>query len=396
MSIAADSTIVLTPTVARFLRRALFWIAISVIIIILAVVGISAVSAGNATAPLDPTSPAPTGAKAVVEVLRHEGVAVTTTTSLSETADAIDDPQSTTLVMYDQGYYLTKQQDAQLADLADTVVLIDPTFEALEALAPAVANAGVVEKKTLAADCSLSAASKAKKVTATGSGYRVIDDSADTSACFGSGDKVFSLVQVEADGQRVVVLGTTAALTNGVILDNGNAALGLNLLGANETLVWYSPSAADLPESAGPTAAELSPGWVVPVSMLAVLTGLIAALWRGRRLGPLIVENLPVTVKASETMHGRARLYQQASARLHTLDSLRIGTVDRLGKAVGLPTLATIDEIVDSVAAISGTDRAEVRRLLVDANPTTDGDLVALSDALLTLEALVTRRTRAH
>ncbi len=393
MSIAADSTLVLTPTVARFFRRALFWIGIGVIILILAVIGISTVSAGNATLPLDPTSAAPTGAKAVVEVLRHEGVDVTSTSSFSDTIDAIDDPASTTLVMYDLGYYLTEDQDAQLADLADTVVLIDPTFEALEALAPAVANAGMVDKQKLTADCSVAAATKAKTVSGTGSGYRVVDDSAHATACFGSGDTVYSLVRVDTDGKHVVVLGTTAALTNDVILDYGNAALGLNLLGANENLVWYSPSAADL-ESAGPTTAELSPDWVVPVSMLVVLTGIIAALWRGRRLGPLIVENLPVTVKASETMHGRARLYQQASARLHTLDSLRIGTIDRLAKAVGLSTLATVDEIINAVAAVSGMDTAEVRRLLVDANPTTDAELIGLSDALLTLEASVARRIK--
>ena len=387
MSIAEDSTLVLTPTVARFFRRALFGIAISSIILVIAVVGLSALQSGGSDLPLDPASAAPSGAKAVVEVLRHEGVDVTITESLDDTVDAIDDPSSTTLVLYDLSYFLTEEQDARLADLADTIVLIDPTFEALEALAPAVANAGVVDT-TLTSDCSVTAVTKAKTVTGSGSGYRVVDDSANATACLGSGNGVYSLVQVDNDGKRVVVLGASAALSNGVILDNGNAALALNLLGANESLVWYTPTTAD------PTTTELSPDWVVPVSMLAVLTGIVAALWRGRRLGPLVVENLPVTVKASETMHGRARLYQQASARLHTLDSLRIGTVDRLAKAVGLPTLATITEIVDAVAAASGTHRAEVRRLLVDADPATDAELIELSDALLTLEALVARRTK--
>ena len=64
--------------------------------------------------------------------------------------------------------------------------------------------------------------------------------------------------------------------------------------------------------------------------ILLLLVFLAAAFWRGRRLGPLVVENLPVVVRASETMEGRARLYQKSSARLHALDALRIGAIQRL------------------------------------------------------------------
>jgi len=128
---------------------------------------------------------------------------------------------------------------------------------------------------------------------------------------------------------------------------------------------------------------------VLPAVALVVLTALAAAVWRGRRFGPLIVENLPVTVRANETMQGRARLYQKSSARLRALDSLRIGTVERLAALCGLSRLASVDDVIASASAVARLQPAEVRRLLLDAVPATDRELVALSDQLLTLERAV-------
>ncbi len=111
-----------------------------------------------------------------------------------------------------------------------------------------------------------------------------------------------------------------------------------------------------------------------------------AGIWRGRRFGPLVVENLPVTVRASETMEGRARLYQKSSARLRALDSLRIGTIARLARSCGLPRLATVEEVVAAVAPLTGRPVTEVRGLLIDRHPASDAELVVLSDELLELE----------
>ncbi|MEQ1735932.1 MAG: DUF4350 domain-containing protein, partial [Rhodoglobus sp.] len=60
----------------------------------------------------------------------------------------------------------------------------------------------------------------------------------------------------------------------------------------------------------------------------------------------------------------------------------------------GLPRLATVDEVVTTVAAVTGVQGVEVRRLLIDDIPTSDRELLALSDALHTLERDVTRASR--
>ena len=382
---------VLTPTTGRVIRRALFWVGALVFAGLVAVISVGTAGSAVGGVPLSATNAAPGGAMGVAEVLKQHGVVVTPTGSLAETRAAIADPATTTLFVYDNGLYLDASRLRQAIGLADTVVLVDATFAELRAVAPGVAQAGAVSGN-LAADCPLAAVKKAGTVSGGGFGYRVVGDSSGVTACLGSGDNVYSLIQL--DGGRLILLGATDALTNQHVIEKGNAALALNLLGAHENLVWYIPTAADVPAYQGQDLGSLTPAWVTPVLILLMITFVVAAVWRGRRLGPLVIENLPVTVRASETMLGRARLYEKSSSRLRALDSLRIGGIGRLAALCGLPRVATVDEVAAAVASVTGRQVGEVRRLLVDDIPQTDGDLVRLSDALLVLERDVARALR--
>jgi hypothetical protein len=386
MTVASDAQVITTPTVRSYFRRWLFWILLALVILFVAIAGIATSSTGSSQSPLSPTDPSPQGAKAMIEVLKQQGVKVTVTSSLKKTEEAATDPSDTTIVLYDYDNILSKEKLDNLSFVAQHLVLIDPSFTELQVIAPSVAQAGVV-KGDATADCSLTAVTKAGKVTATGKGFRLIGDDSTALRCLGSGDDTYSLIQLSAYSGRVTVLGTTGALSNDLIAQNGNAALALNLLGETSNLIWYVPGPEDLVgEDSLPTIAELTPGWVIQVTLLLALTAIFAGFWRGRRMGPLIVENLPVTVRASETMHGRARLYGNSSARLHALDSLRIGTIERIGTLCGLPTVATVNEVSDAAAAATGRNPVEVHRLLLDAEPASDKELVELSDALLRLE----------
>lgn len=51
------------------------------------------------------------------------------------------------------------------------------------------------------------------------------------------------------------------------------------------------------------------------------LVVLLVALWKGRRIGPLVAEELPVVIRASETVEGRGRLYRSRRARDRAADT---------------------------------------------------------------------------
>lgn len=390
---SAATATALTPTPRSVARRLVFWVGVLVIIAIVSLVTYSLTKPTDDADPLSATNAAPAGARAVVQVLGQQGVTVTATASLDDTLRRATDAATTTIFVYDSKDMLPKDRVAELSSAADRIVLVEPDSAALEELAPGIAQAGVVKSAT-AAKCALPAAERAGSITAAGSGYRILDDATGATGCFDSGDGVYSLVSV-VDGSRVTtVLGASKALSNDAVLNRGNAALALGILGETSTLIWYTPSIADLADDTPPTFAELSPAWVIPTAVLIFIVALAAAFWRGRRFGPLVVENLPVVVRASETMEGRARLYEKGSARLRALDSLRIGTIGRLVAIRGLPRLATVDDVIESVAAGTGRDRAGVRALLVDTVPRSDADLVRLSDELLLLETETTTASR--
>ena len=397
----STSASVVTPTVGRVIRRSLFWVGaftVLVIVVVLVMLGSSGVKDANA---LSATNAAPSGAKAVVEVLRQQGVTVTIADSFDDAAAAITDPADTTLFVYDRDEYLSDPLRQQLPGIASRIVFLDPAFDDLSVIAPTVAQAGDVEG-SLTAGCELPAAQAAESITGDGTGFRVVEDTdtdsttdSTTETCFGSGDDdVYSLIRVTTGDDIVSVIGTTTALTNDAVANTGNAAFALHLLGEKPNLVWYIPTPADIAGGEPPTLAELTPTWVSPAIALTVIAVVLAALWRGRRLGPLVVENLPVTVRASETMRGRARLYERSSARLHALDSLRLGTIARVAVLCGLGQSASVEGIIAASAALTGRDPAAVRSILVDAVPMNDRELVALSDELLTLERDVTTAVR--
>ena len=382
-------TDVATPTLRAQLRRSSFWIIAGAGIIVVAIVAVlvsgGAAGAGRALAG---DNPAPAGSMALVEVLRQQGVTVTLADSLAEVQSLAE--TDSTVLLYDENSYLVDSQLAELTRLAARTVVVAPDFLALQSLAPSVGFGGVSGAKSLVADCALPAANRAEELIPGGDTLSLPADSR-FRGCFPSGDNTFSVVA----NDRATLVADLRVFNNENVAGYGNAALALGLLGQSDSLIWYLPTLADLPRTGPPSLAALTPGWVTPVLLLLGLTAMAAAFWRGRRFGPLVAENLPVTVKASETMEGRARLYARGNARLRALDALRIGSVQRLAGTVGLGRLAPLEEVMLTVAGITGRTPAEVRSVLVEAVPTSDAQLLALSDALQALEGAASRAVAA-
>jgi hypothetical protein len=382
---------VATPRVRGAARRLVFWVAIAVILVLIVGTVILLSGGGStSTARLSGTNPKPTGAKALIQVLRQDGVAVSTPRSLTKALkDVSADPTSTTLVLYDRNGILDSSSLQQLDNVASDLVLVEPSFEALQALLPSVHAAGY-SPSIASAKCDYQPAVRAGTVAGLGKAYRFSSD-VDATGCFGSGG-AYSFVRVDTGNSHVSVLGSATMVDNASILRGGNAAFALGLFGATKHVVWYLPSFEDY--TSAQDGIIPNPGWVGLLVALTIMVGLAAAFWRGRRLGPIVVERMPVIVRSNETVEGRARLYQKANARLHTIDALRMGTLSRLATICGLPRRASIEEILGALANATGARIDELRALLVDDVPSSDADLVRMSDAMLELETRATRSTR--
>ena len=372
-----------TPTGRR--GRVTTWIVIAAVLIGVGIAGsvLAGIGQWSERDVLDPDSAGPTGTRALAEIMREHGVDVIVARDRAAAEGALAQGAAT-LAMPD-GPYLSDEALLAVTDDATDVVLIDPRARTLRLLLSGATTHGVGPGQAVQPDCGLAEADRAGAV-APGAIYQ---PGAQTTACYPTAGG-YGLLVAEDDGGSTVAVDARALFTNENLAQDGNAALAVNLLGKHARLVWYMPDISDSDlADADPTLGELTPPWVSPVIVLLLVAGIAAAIWRGRRFGPLVAERLPVTVRAAETTEGRARLYAHARDSLHAADQLRIGTLGRLGRLLGLGPAASAEEIADAAAARARVDRGAVRGILIDELPRTDADLVALDERLRALEAAV-------
>jgi len=192
----------------------------------------------------------------------------------------------------------------------------------------------------------------------------------------------------------VTLLGSGVLLRNDHLAKQGNAALGLNLLGRNPRVLWTMPSLEDSATEPRQTLTDLLPGWVMPAVLQLGIAVLLVAAWRARRLGPVVEEPLPIVVRAAEVTEGRARMYRRAKARGRAGSELRRATLQRVAPLVGFAgdvSLADPHRIATAVAARTGRDEAKVFRLLYGGVPADEAALVRLADRLDRIEEEVRR-----
>lgn len=373
-------------------RRVGAWVAVVLVGALLAVLTAVVGRPAPDRVPLDPASASASGAKALVRVLEQRGTDV----RVVDRADRIGDG---TVFVDDERGVLDPAVARRLAREVEHVVLVSSDPRVLDAFGLDVEPAAPVDgdDTVRTASCAIPAAAVAERITATGTGYAVPDGRrapAGTDLCAPSGsggDRVYGLVRTDTAAGDVTLVGTTAAFRNDTITTAGNAALALGLLGDDATLTWYTPvpGASD----AAPTLGSLAPPWVPSALALLGLVAVAAAFWRGRRLGPLVVERMPVVVRAAETTEGRARLAARTGDRTHALDTLRIAAIRRTARRLGLPRSAHVDEVVRAAARATGIPDRRVGAVLVGGPTTDDRSLTAGAAALDELERAVLAAT---
>ncbi|MEU3335328.1 DUF4350 domain-containing protein [Streptomyces sp. NPDC002144] len=385
-----------SPTARQVWTRAR-GIALAVVVLLAAAVVIAVVRSDTRHGELDPRSVDPYGSRAVAELLADRGVSTRVVTTLDE-ARAAAGPRTTLLVAVPD--LLTPRQQATLhstiAESGGRTVLIAPGSSSVEKLAPGVtADPATSFDSTLAPDCTLPAAQRAG--SADTGGIRYTTTHLDADKCYPS-ERLATLLripQTSASGDTVV-LGAPDILFNNRLDKQGNASLALQLLGSRPHLVWYLPSLSDT-SATGDDGEKgfldlLPSGWLWGTLQLFI-AACLAALWRARRLGPLVPEKLPVAIRASETVEGRARLYRKANARDRAAAALRSTTRTRLAPLVGVPvTQAHAPEtLLPALSAHLRGDGKTLHSLLFGPPPSDDAALIALADQLDALEREVRR-----
>ncbi|GAB3090875.1 DUF4350 domain-containing protein [Isoptericola nanjingensis] len=393
--VTGDGTTGRGRTAHRWRRTRWTLLVLGVLALVVAVLAVQ--RPATSTTPYAPDNAQPTGARAVAQVLGRQGVEVRHVTRVADAVAAAG--PGTTLLVTPGSMLLPEQVDA-LAGVDADLVLLGADDELVRA-----ATDGAVSRTPGAAApafavepaCDLPLATRAGTMWLT-PGLQAEPGATDVTLCWPV-DGPAALARVEpaggAGGRVVTAVDDPSFVTNGAVLDHGDAALALGLLGAQETLVWLVPDPLDTSstgEGGAPSAgAGVLPPWAGVVGLWALLVVLVAAVWRARRLGPLAAEELPVVVRSAETTRGRGRLYRRTRSRGHAAAGVGAATAETVARRLGVPRSADATALTEAVARATGRPAHDVADLLYGPPPHDDDALTELARRLDTLESEVHR-----
>ena len=388
--------------VARWRRTGLWALAILLGIGALAAIAIATTPPGNA---MDPEDVGPRGGAALVAVLEQNDVDVETFTSIDDVRDALTERDDDTTVVVANTSNLGTAAATTLRQETlgvDRIVVLSPSTGQLRALRADATALPIGAGVRVESQCDIGTVDEGDSMVEIDARYEPESAASGARECFpltipdedggdgdGAGAHGAGLLDLPSTSGHppLTIIGTTVGFTNGAITQEHNAAIALRLLGGSPRLLWYQPDVTDLADSADDTGSgALLPQWFAPALALVAFSLIVLALVRGRRLGRLVREPLPVVVRAVETTESRGRLYRRAQDRPRAATVLRLATLDRLRSRLGLRRGDPVETVARAISAATGRPVSEVLDLVAGPPPPDDAALVRLAQDLSDLE----------
>lgn len=386
------------PEVARPSFRSWWWVVVA--LVALGAVGLLSASPRHTSQPFHFSNPDPAGMMALAQVLQNQGVSLTPATTLAELGSG---GQGATVFVPDLAV-LTEEEIAQLAEVEGDLVIGGSPFTGIGSLTAAVTSLPVGSTAPLAAECADPDAAAAGTISGTRGSLARADnpaavmcfptagaggpggatDGAPGSGAPGSGAPGYGYAVWQENGRTIRYIADHSLLTNEQLAQEGNAALGLRALGHRPDLIWYQPTSYGA--GLGTATVGSLPPAAGPFLLLGAGVVVLLAVWRGRRMGRVVVEKLPVIVKPGESIYGRGSLYQRNGTHGHAAAGLRAGSARRLAVRLGVPRSAGAGELVGAIGAANGWPEGYVGGLLYGPEPRNDAGLVRLAAELHELE----------
>lgn len=377
----------------RRARRARPWVIILIGVVVLGLAMILIRPGGNKI-PLHPDNHHEDGSMALANILKDQGVDLTVTHSPEEAAAKADE---NTTVFFLDAWFVEEYLYGEIHDSGANLVIAQPTQDTLSHLAPSltlddqVYEADGDDSNLVAAECDDPHAQAASEISPSDPGFMLEQgDDQDLELCFIQNS--MGAFAATDDGS-IRFFADIAPFQNDELDSAGNAALTMRSLGEKPELLWVIPSFTDAGvepgDEQGPSLFDFLPPWFGGAMLLSLLVAIVAALWRGRRMGPLMVEPLPVEVHSTETTIGLGHLYRRGSSLVHAGQALRSGAALRCAQRLGLAASTPNSALAAAVAHATGRDYESVYGLLFGSAPVSEPELLHLAHSLDSLESEV-------
>ncbi len=338
--------------------------------------------------PLDPSSTAPDGAKAVVQTLAALGADV------SVLAGAPDASRSTALLLDDTLLDADRDAISNWVAAGGTLVIGDPYSSLNPADLGRLRPAGPATAE-LERGCAVGALRDVRRVD-TGDVIALRAPPGST-ACFArsgtarpsdrGGEPLATeawLVIVAQGRGTIVALGGPGAFTNARLGRQDNAVLAAALLAPRpgERVAVIGPRP---PGTGTRTLTDLVATRVRLALAQLALAFVVVVAWRSRRLGRPVVESQPVELAGSELVVAVGHLMQRARGSARAAEILRQDLRRTLAVRLGLAADAPCDQVADAATAWSGIKAERVREVLEGGNPSDEAALVRLAQSVVSI-----------
>lgn len=342
--------------------------------------------------PYDIHSVSSDGVRALAQVLGdHYDVSVDQVPSAAKAILAAQ--QGKPVTIFNAGRLQNNDFETLLTTSNADITLVGFGYYLLESLAESgLELQGYNDKPASRGTCSIS--TKAQTISATGNAIIVRDPQAladsqylgrgPAQLCFAYADGYGYLELPLKSGKTLRIITNPELVTNKYLDKDDNAALALYATGRGSEVAFYNAENADSFNSAQQL--KPYPSWLVPLMWQFGLLALVWAFIVGRRQGRIVNEPLPVVAQGTETTMGRAGLYQRARASEHSGRILRIATIIRLGRRLGIAPNADATLVVQTVSMACNRTVKEIEYILYGPEPASAVELTQLSQALEQLE----------
>ena len=342
--------------------------------------------------PYDIHSVSSDGVRALAQVLGdHYDVSVDQVPSAAKAILAAQ--QGKPVTIFNAGRLQNNDFETLLTTSNADITLVGFGYYLLESLAESgLELQGYNDKPASRGTCSIS--TKAQTISATGNAIIVRDPQAladsqylgrgPAQLCFAYANGYGYLELPLKSGKTLRIITNPELVTNKYLDKDDNAALALYATGRGSEVVFYNAENADSFNS--DQQLKPYPSWLVPLMWQFALLALVWAFIVGRRQGRIVNEPLPVVAQGTETTMGRAGLYQRARASEHSGRILRIATIIRLGRRLGIAPNADATLVVQTVSMACNRTAKEIEYILYGPAPASAVELTQLSQALEQLE----------
>lgn len=342
--------------------------------------------------PYDIHSVSSDGVRALAQVLNdHYDVSVDQVPSAAKAILAAQ--QGKPVTIFNAGRLQNNDFETLLTTSNADITLVGFGYYLLESLAESgLELQGYNDKPASRGTCSIS--TKAQTISATGNAIIVRDPQAladsqylgrgPAQLCFAYADGYGYLELPLKSGKTLRIITNPELVTNKYLDKDDNAALALYATGRGSEVAFYNAENADSFNS--DQQLKPYPSWLVPLMWQFALLALVWAFIVGRRQGRIVNEPLPVVAQGTETTVGRAGLYQRARASEHSGRILRIATIIRLGRRLGISPNADATLVTQTVSMACNRTAKEIEYILYGPAPASAVELTQLSQALEQLE----------